>query len=436
MFVAISDARDGHDFVAQAFERGAAAALVSRIPEHIPNDAPLIVVDDVLQALQDLGRAARARMTGQVVAVTGSVGKTSSKDMLLAILQGQGRVHASDASYNNHWGVPLTLARMPAQTDFAVLEIGMSQPGEIAPLSHMTRPDVAMITSVAAAHMAAFDSVDAIAAEKATIFEGLGANGTAVIHADLAQSPILCAAWSGDRLTFGTSKQADVQLTSVSVIDTVTVGQARIHDLEHLFRLNCAGRHFAVNAVGCLCVVHALGADVTLAARALSYWTPRAGRCARETVYLDPVETDQTLELIDDAFNANPSSMIAGLEVLAAAKVTDGVGRVRLGRRVAFLGDMLELGPNAEDAHVALASTVWLDDIDVVHCVGQSMLALHSVLPLQKRGRWFATATQACPELRHLVDAGDVVLVKGSRGVKISQLVDGIRNLGHPQQEL
>jgi UDP-N-acetylmuramoyl-tripeptide--D-alanyl-D-alanine ligase len=436
LFVALTDTRDGHDFVAQAFERGAVAALVSRVPKGVEADAPLILVDDVLTALQNLGRAARARMSGQVIGVTGSVGKTSTKDMLQVILQGQGAVHASIASYNNHWGVPLTLARMPKDTDFAVIEIGMSQPGEIAPLSKLARPDVAMITTVAPAHMAAFSSVDAIAIKKAAIFKGLGVNGVAVIHGDVPQAHLLRKAWTGETIAFGVTERTDAQLRSVSVIDTVTVGEARIDGIDHLFRLNAAGSHFATNAVGCLAVVQALGADVTLAARALSQWVPRAGRCARETILLDPVEIDQTLELIDDAFNANPSSVTASLEVLASAKVTDGIGRVMRGRRVAFLGDMLELGSNELAEHAALADVPWLAGIDVVHCVGSRMLALYTVLPLQKRGRWFETAGDAFPQLRHLVDAGDVVLLKGSKGSNISQLVDGIRNLGHPQQEL
>lgn len=435
LFVALKAERDGHDFVAQALAKGAAAALVTHVPEGVSAGAPLLIVDDVLSALERLGVAARARISGKVIGVTGSVGKTSTKEMLRAILNGQGKVHAAEASYNNHWGVPLTLARMPRDTDFAIIELGMNHPGEIAPLSKMARPDVAMITTVAAAHLAAFDNIEGIAREKAAIFEGLEPGGVSVINGDLSVVPILRAAWSGDTIAFGEGADNDAQLTSVSLIDTVTVGEARIAGHTQLFRLSSAGRHFATNAVGCLAVVQALDGDVTLAARDLTLWAPPEGRGARETILLDPVEIDQTLELLDDAFNANPTSMIASLEVLAAAKVTDGVGRVRLGRRVAFLGDMLELGPTEVADHAALAGLSWLDDIHVVHCVGPLMQALHAALPTQKRGQWFETAADAMPEIRHLVDAGDVVLIKGSKGSKVSQLVDGIRKLGHPQQE-
>jgi UDP-N-acetylmuramoyl-tripeptide--D-alanyl-D-alanine ligase len=435
LFVALKAARDGHEFVKMALEKGAAAALVTHVPEGVSADAPLLIVDDVLSALEHLGRAARARVTGKVIGVTGSVGKTSTKEMLRAILNGQGKVHAAEASYNNHWGGPLTLARMPADTDFAVIEIGMNHPGEIGPLSKMARPDVAMITTVAAAHLAAFDNIDGIAHEKSAIFEGLEPSGIAIINGDLGVTPILRDAWSGPMIAFGEAHSNDAILQSVSLVDDATIGQATVAGTDHLFRLSTAGRHFATNAVGCLAVVSALGADVTLAARDLMLWAPPAGRGARETVLLDPVEDDQTLELLDDAFNANPTSMLASLEVLAASKVTDGIGRVRLGRRVAFLGDMLELGPSEVQDHADLASAPWIKDIDVIHCIGPLMQALYTALPQQKRGVCAQGPSEVLPALRHLVDAGDVILVKGSKGSKVSLLVDGIRKLGHPQQE-
>ena len=190
LFVALRDVRDGHDFVAQAVEKGAAAALVSRVPEGVATDK-LLIVDDVLAGLIDLGQAARARTKAQVIGVTGSVGKTSTKEMLRAVLQRQGKTHAAEASYNNHWGVPLTLARMPADTEFAVIEIGMNHPGEIAPLARMAQLNAAMITTVAAAHLEAFESLDGIAHEKAAIFEGLDQRGKALIPSDLAVSGIL-----------------------------------------------------------------------------------------------------------------------------------------------------------------------------------------------------------------------------------------------------
>ena len=200
LFVALTAARDGHDFVSQALENGASSALVSRIPDDLTEDAPLLIVEDVQAALEALGRAARARTKARVVAITGSVGKTSTKEMLAAVLADQGRTHASVASYNNHWGVPLTLARMPADTQFAVIEIGMNHPGEIAPLAKMARPHVAIVTTVAAAHLEAFESIDGIAAEKGSICEGLEPRGVAVLNGDVPTYPILEQAARAQRL--------------------------------------------------------------------------------------------------------------------------------------------------------------------------------------------------------------------------------------------
>ena len=422
LFVALADVRDGHDFVAQALAKGAAAALVSRLPKGVTEDAPLLIVDDVLPALERLGVAARARVAGKVIGVTGSVGKTSTKEMLRAILSQQGKTHAAEASYNNHWGVPLTLARMSRDTEFAVLEIGMNHPGEIAPLARMARPDVAMITTVAPAHLAAFENIEGIAHEKAAIFEGLEPNGVAVINGDLAVTDILAAAWSGDMIRFGEDEACAARLISVDLEDGATLAHAEIDTQSIDFRLSTAGRHFAANAVGCLAVVYALGADVAQAARDLALWAPPAGRGARETVAL-PVGAP--IELIDDAFNANPTSMGAALEVLAKATPNTG------GRRVAILGDMLELGPQETAIHKGLAALPWFAVVDVVHCVGPLMRGLYEALPEARRGAWFETATEAREALNTLVGPGDVVLIKGSKGAKVSLLVDALRKLGH-----
>lgn len=423
LFVALTDLRDGHDFVAQALDKGACAALVSRIPDGVSNDAPLLVVADVLHALELLGAAARARVAGKVIGVTGSVGKTSTKEMLRAILNKQGKTHAAEASYNNHWGVPLTLARMPRDTEFAVIEIGMNHPGEIAPLAILTRPDVAMITTVAPAHLAAFDSIEAIAREKAAIFEGLEPGGVAVILGDLDVTPILSTAWEGKVIRFGEDAACSARLISVELNDGSTLAHAEIDSLTVAFHLSTAGRHFATNAVGCLAVVSALGADVAKAAQDLTLWAPPAGRGARETVTL-PIGAP--IELIDDAFNANPTSMSAALEVLA--KATAGP----TGRRVAILGDMLELGDQELAIHKGLAALSWFAAVDAVHCVGPLMRALYDTLPPDRRGTWFETARAARENLNTLVGPGDVVLIKGSKGAKVSLLVDAIRKLGHP----
>lgn len=432
LFVALKDIRDGHEFVAAALAKGAAAALVSHIPEGLSPQSPLLIVDDVLDALTKLGAAGRARARAKVVGVTGSVGKTSTKEMLRAILSGQGRVHAAEASYNNHWGVPLTLARMPPDADFAVIEIGMNHPGEIAPLARLTRPHVALITIIAAAHLEAFDSLAAIAQEKAAIFDGLEPGGTAIIPADQDTSPLLIDAARAQEakiVTFGTTPDADYHLTSATLCDMATIVRAEHGSQAFLYKVLSPGKHFATNGLGALAVAEALGLDPVISATDLGRWTPPQGRGTRERIWLDAIER-QGFDLLDDAFNANPTSIAAALDVLISATPQDGPGRIAKGRRIAILGDMLELGPDEDALHRAIARHPGLDKISLIHCVGPRMKALWSTLPRKQRGEWVAEAKDLLPRLRSLVDAGDVVLVKGSKGIKVSLLVDGLKKLG------
>jgi len=433
LFVALTDVRDGHDFVAQALQKGAAAALVTHRPKDVDADAPLLIVENVLHALEALGRAARARTKARVAAITGSVGKTSTKEMLRAVLQMQGKCHAAEASYNNHWGVPLTLARMPADTDFAVIEIGMSNPGEISPLSKMARPHVAMVTTVAAAHLASFDSLAGIAQEKACIMDGLEAGGVAVLNGDIATSPILqdhAVKLGAQQVLFGSSAP-DWTVEDVRIAGDVTVIKAMGAGNTYLFKLSVPGRHFAMNAVGVLAVADALGADPVAASLDIAAWVPPAGRGTREIIVTDMANDGESLELLDDAFNANPTSLIASLEVLAASTPTDGVGRIVKGRRVAILGDMLELGKDEIGMHSEFAANPHLQSLDLIHCAGPLMRHLWDALPEEKQGQWAATAAELVPHVTRLVDAGDVVLVKGSKGSKVSLVVDAIRKLGH-----
>ena len=435
LFVALKDVRDGHDFVRAALDKGASAALVSRIPDGCSDADALLIVPDVLTALADLGRAGRARSTARVIAVTGSVGKTSTKEMLRAVLSTQGPTHAAEASYNNHWGVPLTLARLPADAAFAVIEIGMNHPGEIAPLARLARPHVAMITTVGTAHLEAFASIDGIAREKAAICEGLEPGGTAVLPGDLETSPILLAAAraAGARtLTFGEAPDLDYMLTAVTHSQDATVAQARHAGAPLLFKVRTAGRHFARNALGVIAAVTALGCDPAIAAIDLGLWQPPAGRGQRESISLDPVEPGCWFDLIDDAFNANPDSLAAALDVLAAANPRDGVGRLKKGRRIAILGDMLELGPGERALHEAVARHPALATLTLVHCVGPRMRWLWDILPARQRGEWVETAAELAGRAHHLADAGDVILVKGSKGSKVSLVVDALRKLGHP----
>jgi UDP-N-acetylmuramoyl-tripeptide--D-alanyl-D-alanine ligase len=424
LFVALTDVRDGHDFVADALTRGAAAALVSRVPEGVADDAPLLIVPDVLEALRALGRAGRERTRAKVVGITGSAGKTSTKKMLADALAGQGRVHAAEKSFNNHWGVPLTLARMPSDADFAVIEIGMNRPGEIAPLSCLVRPHVAMVTLVAAAHLEAFGAIEGIAHEKASIFEGLEPGGTAILNGDLDTTPILrdyAARHAGTEVVFGATEGSTWRLRSADVDETGTSARVDGPDGTLEFRLGTPGRHFAMNAAAVLAAVAAVGADPVLAARALDGWAPPGGRGVTQEVALPG---GGTATLIDDAFNANPASLAAALDVLAAARPAMGA------RRVAVLGDMLELGPDETRLHAEVAGHPALSRVATIHCVGPRMRHLWEALPSVLRGLHTETAADLRDRLADLARPGDVVLVKGSKGSKVSLIVEAFKDAG------
>jgi len=430
LFVALAAARDGHEFVADALASGAAAALVSRVPEGV-DPARLLVVSDVMEGLRALGAAGRARTKAKVIAVTGSVGKTTVKEMLRTALAPQGRTHAAEASFNNHWGVPVTLARMPADTEFAIIEIGMNAPGEIAPLARLARPHVAVVTTVAPAHLEAFGVIEGIAHEKASIYEGLGEGGIALAHADVGTAGILfdkARACGATLIRFGQAEGVEARLIEATLGDAATVIRAETHGQERLFRIGAPGRHYAMNALIALTAAEAAGADPTEAALALSGWTPFNGRGTRERIVLSETD-DLAIEMIDDAFNANPASIAAALEVLAAAEPQ---GR---GRRIAVLGDMLELGPTGPALHAAIADHPAMARIATVHTVGPLMAHLNAALPGAIRGLHVDTAEEMVAALPPTLAPGDVLLIKGSKGIKVSRVVDALRKLGQAAVE-
>ncbi|RFP89888.1 UDP-N-acetylmuramoyl-tripeptide--D-alanyl-D-alanine ligase [Rhodobacteraceae bacterium 63075] len=432
LFVALRAARDGHDFVAEALSKGAAAALVSRVPGDVENAEKLIVVRDVQEALEALGEAARSRSRAKVIAVTGSAGKTSTKEMLRTIFGAQGQCHAAEASYNNHWGVPLTLARMPCEADFAVIEIGMNHPGEIAPLSKLTRPHVALVTTVAPAHLAAFESIEGIAEEKASIFEGLEPGGTAIWNADVATAGILrnrASQGAAMSLSFG-EKSKDYRFLNANIHEGMTVAQAELRGAAIVFKVGAAGAHFAMNGLAAIAASEAAGVDPALAATSLASWVPPDGRGSREVLRLDEVEDDH-IELIDDAFNANPASMAASLDVLAALpRRGDGPAR-----KIAIIGDMLELGETEAQKHADLADLQSIAELDRIHCIGPLSRHTWTALPAQQQGEWFETADEMAGQIRRFLRPGDIVLVKGSKGIAVSRIVTAIREVMRPKGE-
>lgn len=413
---------DGHDFAAKAFAMGAAAAVVDEAHvDALGAIGPLYVVRDVQAAMENLGRAARARTKAWVSAVTGSVGKTSTKEMLALTLGRFGATHASAASYNNHWGVPLTLARMSEDAKFGVFEIGMNHSGEITPLVDMVRPHVAIITTIAPVHLEHLGSMEAIADAKAEIFAGLAPTGAAVINRDAPQFERLHAAavTSGAAriFTFGAHKQADAHLNFARRRDNMTQVEAVIMGKTFQYQLGAPGVHVAMNSLAVLLTAHAIGLDVDFAASSLADFHAPDGRGAQFRLPL----ADGNFLLIDEAYNANPVSMRAALDVLAASPVGKG------GRRIAVLGDMLELGPREAELHRELADSVVESGADVVHASGPLMKHLYDALPVKRRGAWAPNSIGLQAHLPNAIRAGDVVMVKGSNGSKMAPVVAAIR---------
>ncbi|OYX83153.1 MAG: UDP-N-acetylmuramoylalanyl-D-glutamyl-2, 6-diaminopimelate--D-alanyl-D-alanine ligase, partial [Azorhizobium sp. 35-67-5] len=348
-FAITGENSDGHAYVDRALAGGAAVAVVAADKAEQMADGPLLVVPDVLAALTDLGRAARARSTAGIIAVTGSVGKTTTKEALRLALSPEGETHASAASYNNHWGVPLSLARMPREARFGVFEIGMNHPGEITPLVRMVRPQVAIITTVEAVHIAQFAGIEEIADAKAEIFDGLEPGGTAVLNRDNGQFERLAASARskgvGRIVTFGADPASDVRLVEVALDPRCSVLVADVMGTKVTLKIGMPGRHIVQNALAVLAGVHLLGADLALAGLALARLRPPPGR----GVALELALAGGTATLLDESYNANPASMRAAIDVLSRTPVGPR------GRRIAVLGDMLELGSEGETHHRELA---------------------------------------------------------------------------------
>ena len=421
-FFAIKGERlDGHEFVADALSRGAALAVVAEARrKEMPVDAALLVVSDPLQALRGLARAARARSRAKVIAITGSVGKTGTKEALRASLSREGETHASIASFNNQWGVPLSLARMPEGARFAVFELGMNHAGEIEPLAKLVRPHVALITSVEAVHLEFFRSVDEIADAKAEIFLGVEPGGAAVLPRDNPHHERLEAAARGAGIKrvvgFGAHERAEARLIDAAIKPQCSAVRARIMGDEITYKIGAPGRHLVENSLAVLAAAKLVGADLAQAALELATLQPPPGRGRRIALEL----TQGEALLIDESYNANPASMRAALEVLGNAPLG------RRGRRIAVLGDMLELGTEGVRLHRELAAAIEAAGIDVVYCVGPLMRSLWDVLPAARRGGYAESAALLESDVVAALRAGDAVMVKGSNGSRMGTIVKAL----------
>jgi UDP-N-acetylmuramoyl-tripeptide--D-alanyl-D-alanine ligase len=412
---------DGHDFTEAALRAGAALAVVEKgRREQFASDAPLLMVDDVLGALVELAHAARARLQGQVIAVTGSVGKTSTKEALRLVLSAQGQTHASAASFNNHWGVPLSLARCPETARFAVFEIGMNHAGEIQPLVKMVQPHVAIITTVEPVHLEFFAGIEAIADAKAEIFEGVVEGGAAVVNRDNPQFARLArrASELGIQriVSFGADAKSDARLIDVSLHAACSAVHADILGHEVTYKVGMPGRHMAMNSLAVLAAAALAGADLALASLSLSQLEPAAGRGVRSMLEL----AGGAATLIDESYNANPASMAAALSVLGQAAIGPH------GRRIAVLGDMLELGAAAADLHRGLNEAIKASRIDLVYCCGPLMRNLWEALSTGKRGGYADSAANLEVQVVAVIRAGDAIMIKGSFGSKMKTIVNAL----------
>jgi UDP-N-acetylmuramoyl-tripeptide--D-alanyl-D-alanine ligase len=419
LFVALRGPNhDGHAFVATALQRGAAAAMVDREVPGLEAAAPLLRVADTFAALGALGAAARNRSPARIIAVTGSVGKTGTKEALLLTLANCGWTYASAGGLNNHWGAPLSLARLPSEADYGVFELGMNHSGEIAALTRLVRPHIAVITTVEPAHLGFFPSVEAIADTKAEIFLGLEPGGIAVLNRDNPHYPRLATAamraGAAEVIGFGAHRDAAVRLIDCVLDSQGSTVEAALAGSVVRFRVPVPGRHWMMNALAVLATVAAAGGDAGRAAVALAGLAALPGRGRR----CELAWCDGTLTLIDESYNASPAAMRAALAVLAITEPAAG------GRRVAVLGDMLELGDASERLHRELAEPLEAAKVDRVFLIGAAMAALHQALPQGKRGGLWQSADDAIPALLHFLEPGDVVTVKGSRGVRVSTIVE------------
>jgi UDP-N-acetylmuramoyl-tripeptide--D-alanyl-D-alanine ligase len=413
LFVALKgDNRDGHDFVRAAFDAKAAAALVTHTPDGVTG--PLLTVGHTQRGLEDLARAARSRSNAKIIAVTGSAGKTTTKEILAVACNALGRTHASAASYNNHWGVPLSLASLPRDAEFGIFEVGMNHFGELRNLVSFVRPHVALVTTIAPAHLEFFGNCESIADAKSEIFEGLMPGGAALIPADSPYAERLKAR----------ARQAQVStiigfgITGESKLLSFTPdGEGMRVKADILGRavdcfVGAPGAHIAQNVVGALTAVALLEGDVLNAAAALRNFTALKGRGARFAA--------NGIAVIDESYNANPASMAAALALLGGAS----------GRKIAVLGDMLEMGEGGIAHHAGLAEPIAANNVDLVFAGGAQMKALWDALPAKSRGAYAETSSVLLPQVLGALKPGDTVLVKGSNGAKMSVIIEALKEKG------
>lgn len=408
LFVPLKDIRDGHDFIPMAYEKGAAAVIT----EHAVDDVPALVVADALGALQGLAIAARTRSNAKRIAVTGSVGKTSVKEMLAVIFRASGKTHASVKSFNNHWGVPLTLASMPQDTEYGVFEMGMNHAGELRDLSQIVRPHIAIITKVSGAHLQHFAGVEDIAKAKSEILTAVETDGFAILPRDNKYYNLLAqtAKSNGVQIkSFGTHVDADARIIREKLSQSGSDIVLNVMGEKISFHLPLPGRHWVENAACVMLCAKLSDIDLKLAVEALKDMEKLQGRGETKAVIVD----GRTVRIIDESYNANPESMQAAIALLS----------LNAGRKIAVLGDMLELGPDELALHSDLSDALIKSGVDQVLCCGSRMRALDEALPKSMKAGWFETAEDCLIGLKDILQPNDTIMIKGSNASGMGRLV-------------
>ena len=431
LFIALKAKRDGNDFIVSAIENGAKAAIINKIPKDLPKNFPFILVNNSVEALYSIAKYSRKKYKGRVIAITGSVGKTSTKDILTKMLSTFGVTHSSQKSFNNHLGVPLTLANIPKNADFVICEIGMNSKGEIEPLSKLVAPDVAVITNISAAHLASFKNLREIAYEKASICFGLKKNGLLIFSVDIKFYELVINFVKERKLksmTFGSNENAEISIKNISHLKNKSYGSLLIKNkVITNFSIGALGSHQLKNCLAALAVILSYDLSLEKALKELKDWVPRDGRGNFLDVNLKYKLKNIRIRVIDESYNSNPTSLNASLEILKSVQFDTK----KSSRKIAILGDMLELGVKEKEFHRDIANNSNIYSFDTIHCVGSLMKELYSELPQEKKGLLVSNPSDLLSHILINAEDRDIYLIKGSNSIGLSFIANKLYKLNN-----
>ena len=431
LFIALKAKRDGNDFIVSAIENGAKAAIINKIPKDLPKNFPFILVNNSVEALYSIAKYSRKKYKGRVIAITGSVGKTSTKDILTKMLSTFGVTHSSQKSFNNHLGVPLTLANIPKNADFVICEIGMNSKGEIEPLSKLVAPDVAVITNISAAHLASFKNLREIAYEKASICFGLKKNGLLIFSVDNKFYELVNNFVKERKLksvTFGYNENAEISIKNISHLKNKSYGSLLIkNEVFTNFSIGALGSHQLKNCLAALAVILSYDLSLEKALKELKDWVPRDGRGNFLDVNLKYKLKNIRIRVIDESYNSNPTSLNASLEILKSVQFDTK----KSSRKIAILGDMLELGVKEKEFHRDIANNSNIYSFDTIHCVGSLMKELYLELPQEKKGLLVSNPSDLLSHILINAEDRDIYLIKGSNSIGLSFIANKLYKLNN-----